>query len=154
MTEDTRSIPEPMAAIAVSASGVVHLLSVASTSGARQLYRYGADGVLLSRQAVSGTATVAGVPNLTAPEGMDFAPDGTLYVSQGGAVWQLDPSTGVGTLRATGVLTSGDFDIDATGLLRSIQGGQLRVVRSSDWTLESSLLILGPPVSAGAVVHR
>jgi len=75
-------------------------------------------------------------------------------VSQGGAVWQLDPSTGVGTLRATGVLTSGDFDIDATGLLRSIQGGQLRVVRSSDWTLESSLLILGPPVSAGAVVHR
>lgn len=147
-------VAEPMAAIAVSASGVVHLLSVASTSGARQLYRYGADGALLSRQAVSGTATVAGVPNLTAPEGMDFAPDGSLYVSQGGAVWQLDPSTGVGTLRATGVLTSGDFDIDATGLLRSIQGGQLRVVRTGDWALDSSLVILGPTLTGGAVVHR
>jgi len=147
-------VAEPMAAIAVSASGVVHLLSVASSSGARQLYRYGADGALLSRQAVSGTATVAGVPNLTAPEGMDFAPDGTLYVSQGGAIWQLDPRTGVGTLRATGVLTSGDFDIDATGLLRSIQGGQLRVIRTSDWALDSSLVILGPTLTGGAVVHR
>jgi hypothetical protein len=147
-------VAEPMAAMAVSAGGVVHLLSEASAAGARQLYRYGADGVLVSRQAVSGTATVAGVPNLTAPEGMDFAPDGTLYVSQGGAVWQLDPSTGVGTLRATGVLIIGDFDIDASGLLRSIEGGQLRVIRTSDWTLSSSLVILGPTVTAGAVVHR
>lgn len=147
-------VAEPMAAIAVSAGGVVHLLSEASAAGARQLYRYGADGVLVSRQAVSGTATVAGVPNLTAPEGMDFAPDGTLYVSQQGAIWQLNPNTGVGTLRASGVLTRGDFDIDATGLLRSIEGGQLRVIRSSDWALDSSLVIQGPPVTAGAVVHR
>ena len=147
-------VAEPMAAIAVSAGGVVHLLSEASAAGARQLYRYGADGVLVSRQAVSGTATVAGVPNLTAPEGMDFAPDGTLYVSQQGAIWQLNPNTGVGTLRASGILTRGDFDIDAAGLLRSIEGGQLRVIRSGDWALDSSLVIQGPPVTAGAVVHR
>jgi hypothetical protein len=138
----------------VSASGVVHLLSEASSAGVRQLYRYGADGVWLSRQAVSGTATVAGVPNLTTPEGMDFAPDGTLYVSQQGALWGLDPSTGVGTLLATGILTSGDFDIDAAGLLRSIQDGQLRLIRSSDWTVDRSVVIQGRAVTAGAVVHR
>jgi hypothetical protein len=39
-------------------------------------------------------------------------------------------------------------------LLRSIEGGQLRVIRTSDWTLSSSLVILGPTVTAGAVVHR
>jgi hypothetical protein len=148
------AVAEPMAAIAVSASGVVHLLSEASSAGVRQLYRYGADGVWLSRQAVSGTATVAGVPNLTTPEGMDFAPDGTLYVSQQGALWRLDPSTGVGTLLATGILTSGDFDIDAAGLLRSIQDGQLRLIRSSDWTVDRSVVIQGRAVTAGAVVHR
>lgn len=147
-------VAEPMAAIAVSASGVVHLLTVASTAGARQLYRYGADGVLISRQAVSGNAAAAGVPNLTAPEGMDFAPDGTLVVSQGGAIWRLDAGTGVGTFVATGVSISGDFDIDAIGLLRSIEGGQLRVIRSSDWVLESSVSVVGAAVSAGAVVNR
>jgi chitinase len=147
-------VAEPMAAIAVSASGVVHLLSEASVAGVRQLYRYGADGVWVSRQAVSGTATVAGVPNLTTPEGMDFAPDGTLYVSQQGALWRLDPGTGVGTLRATGVLTSGDFDIDAAGLLRSIQDGQLHLIRSSDWTVDRSVVIQGRAITAGAVVHR
>ncbi len=151
------AVAEPMAAIAVSPGGVVHLLSVASTAGTagtRQLYRYGANGVLISRQAVSGLATASGVPNLTAPEGMDFAPDGTLYVSQRGAIWRLDPSTGVGTLIATGLDTSGDFDIDATGLLRSIQAGQLRVIRSSDWALDRSITPLGATVSAGAVVYR
>ncbi|MEY3251136.1 MAG: hypothetical protein RL227_109 [Pseudomonadota bacterium] len=50
--------------------GVARLLSVAGTAGARQLYRCGADGLSISRQAVK------------VPEGMDFAPDGTLYVSQ------------------------------------------------------------------------
>lgn len=148
------AVAEPMAAIAVSASGVVHLLSEASAAGVRQLYRYGADGVWVSRQAVSGTAPVAGVPNLTTPEGMDFAPDGTLYVSQRGALWQLDPGTGVGTLRATGIPTSGDFDIDAAGLLRSVQDGQLHLIRSSDWTVDRSVVIQSRAVTAGAVVHR
>jgi hypothetical protein len=147
-------VAEPMAAVAVSASGVVHLLSVARMAGARQLYRYGADGVLISRQAVSGRAATPGVPDLTAPEGMDFAPDGTLVVSQGGALWRLDPSAGVGTLSATGIATSGDFDIDATGLLRTVNAGQLRVIRSSDWVPQSATPVLGATVSAGAVVYR
>ncbi len=148
------AVAEPMAAIAVSPGGVVHLLSVARTAGARQLYRYGADGVLISRTAVSGSTTAAGVPGLTAPDGMDFAPDGTLVVSQGGALWRLDPATGVGTLFATGVPTSGDFDIDAAGGLRALQGGQLRVIRSSDGVLDRSIPLVGASVSAGAMVHR
>jgi hypothetical protein len=143
-----------MAAIAVSASGVVHLLSATSTGGARQLYRYGADGVLVSKQPISGATTTPGVANLTAPEGMDFAPDGTLYVSQQGAIWRLEPSTGVGTLRATGVNTSGDFDIDATGLLRTVRAGQLNVIRISDWALDSATTVQGAAVAAGALVHR
>jgi hypothetical protein len=147
-------VAEPMAAIAVSPSGVVHLLSVARTAGARQLYRYGADGVLMSRQAVSGRAAAPGVPDLTAPEGMDFAPDGTLVVSQGGALWRLEPGTGVGTLVATGIATSGDFDIDAAGLLRTLQAGQLRVYRSSDGALQSAIPVSGATVGAWAVVYR
>ncbi len=147
-------VAEPMAAIAVSASGVVHLLSEASSAGSRQLYRYAADGRLISRQAVSGSTTTPGVPGLTAPQGMDFAPDGTLYVSQGGAVWRLDPNTAVGTLSATGIGIGGDFDIDTTGMLRTVQAGQLRVIRTSDWALDSTLPVGGAPVSAGALVYR
>ena len=147
-------VAEPMAAIAVSAGGVVHVLSAASTAGVRRLYRYGADGVLISVQAVSGSTTAVGVANLTVPEGMDFAPDGTLYVSQQGAIWQLDPNSGVGTLRAAGINTSGDFDIDATGLLRTVRAGQLNVIRTSDWGLGSAVTVQGVTAVAGAAVHR
>lgn len=147
-------VAEPMAAVAVSASGVVHLLSVASPAGARQLYRYGADGVLISRQAVSGRAAAAGVPDLTAPEGMDFTPDGTLVVLQGGALWRMEPGTGVGTLVATGIVTSGDVDIDAAGLLRTLQAGQLRVYRSSDGAFQSAIPVPGATDTSGAMVYR
>ncbi len=147
-------VAEPMAAIAVSASGVVHLLSATSTAGVRRLYRYGADGVLISVQAVSGNTTAAGVASLALPEGMDFAPDGTLYVSQQGAIWRLDPNSGVGTLSATGIHTSGDFDIDANGLLRTVRAGQLNVIRTSDWVLDSAVTVQGATAVAGAVVHR
>lgn len=147
-------VAEPMAAIAVSASGVVHVLSAASTAGVRRLYRYGADGVLISVQGVSGSTTAAGVANLTVPEGMDFAPDGTLYASQQGAIWRLDPNSGVGTLLVTGIDTSGDFDIDATGLLRTVRAGQLNVIRTSDWGLDSAVTVQGASAVAGVVVHR
>lgn len=148
------AVAEPMAAIAVSPDGVVHLLSVARTGGARQLYRYDAEGRLVARHTVSGSAPAAGVPELTAPEGMDFAPDGTLLVSQGGALWRLDPATGAGTLFATGVPTRGDFDIDAAGWLRTLGDGQLRLIRSSDASLVRSIPVVGATVAAGAVVHR
>jgi PKD domain len=148
------NVAEPMAAIAVAADGVVHLLSEASTGGARQIYRYAPGGTLLSKQAVSGSSTVAGVANLSAPQAMDFAPDGALYVSQQGAVWQLDAATGVGTFRAGGVNTSGDFDIDSAGLLRSIIAGQLNVYRISDWGLDRSLPVQGGGLGGGPLVHR
>jgi hypothetical protein len=148
------SVAEPMAAIAVAANGVVHLLSVASAEGASQLYRYAANGSLVSKQAVSGVSGVNGVANLTAPQGMDFAPDGALYVTQQGAVWQLDPATGVGTLKASGINTSGDFDIDAAGLLRTVSAGTLYLYRSSDWGLDRSLPLLGTSQGAAALVHR
>ena len=120
----------------------------------RRLYRYGTDGVLISAQGVSGATTAAGVANLTVPEGMDFAPDGTLYASQQGAIWRLDPNSGVGTLLVTGIDTSGDFDIDATGLLRTVRAGQLNVIRASDWGLDSAVTVQGATAVAGAVVHR
>jgi REJ domain/PKD domain len=147
-------VAEPMAAIAVAANGVVHLLSEASTGGARQIYRYAADGTLLSKQAVSGSSTVAGVVSLSAPQGMDFAPDGTLYVSQQGTVWQLDPATGVGTFRASGINTGGDFDIDSAGLLRTINAGQLNVYRVSDWGLDRSVTVQGGSLGGGPLVYR
>ncbi len=148
------NVAEPMAAIAVAADGVVHLLSEASTGGARQIYRYAAGGALLSKQAVSGSSTVVGVANLSAPQAMDFAPDGTLYVSQQGTVWQLDPATGVGTFRASGINTSGDFDIDSAGLLRSINAGQLISYRVSDWGLDRTLPLQGGSLGGGPLVRR
>lgn len=147
-------VAEPMAAIAVSAGGVVHLLSEASTGGARQLYRYAAGGALLSQAAVSGSTNASGVAHLSAPDGMDFAPDGTLYVTQQASIWQLDPVTGVGTLRASAINTSGDFDIDATGLMRTISGGQLNVYRTSDWGLDRSVPLQGASLGAAPLVHR
>jgi len=121
------AVAEPMVALAVASDGSVWLVSEAATSGARQLYRYSEDGRLLARLPLSGTSTAPGVVGLTAPQAMDLAPDGTLLVLQGDALWQVDPVTGTGTLRATGLAGSGDIDIDATGLLRTVDAGQLRI---------------------------
>ncbi len=148
------SIAEPMVALAVASDGVVHLISDASTAGARQLYRYSASGTLLGKRAISGASGVIGSADLTAPQGMDFAPDGTLVVSQTSTLWRVDPGTGIGTLLATGVATTGDFDIDAAGQLRTIHQGRLRVYTAGGWTLLSTVSLLRDLFAPSALVHR
>ena len=147
-------VAEPMVALAVAADGVVHLVSEASTAGARQLYRYAADGRLLSQRAVSGVSGLSGTADLTAPQGMDFAPDGTLVMTQGAALWRVNPVTGAGVLITTGLSTSGDFDMDAAGQLRSIALGRLNVYAAGTWTLLNSVALQRDLFAPSALVHR
>ena len=147
-------VAEPMVALAVAADGVVHLVSEASTAGARQLYRYAADGRLLSQRAVSGVSGLSGTADLTAPQGMDFAPDGTLVMTQGTALWRVNPATGAGVLITTGLSTSGDFDMDADGQLRSIALGRLNVYAAGTWTLLNSVALQRDLFAPSALVHR
>lgn len=148
------AVAEPMAAIAVAADGVVHLLSQASTLSVRQLYRYSADGSLLAKRAVSGASGTSGVADLSTPEAMDFAPDGTLLVVQAGALWTLDPASGVGALRATGLESAGDIDIDASGQLRSLAGGTLKLYSASSGALLRSITLLADLFGPSPLVHR
>ncbi len=148
------NVAEPMVALAVASDGVLHLVSAASTAGARQLYRYAADGRLLSQGAISGVSGVVGTPDLTAPQGMDFAPGGALYMAQGGSLWQVNPSTGVGTLVATGLAINGDFDIDAAGQLRSVDLGRLYTYSVGSWALLGSVVLQRDLFGPSALTHR
>jgi hypothetical protein len=148
------NVAEPMVALAVASDGVVHLVSAASTAGARQLYRYAADGRLLSQRAISGVSGTLGTPDLTAPQGMDFAPGGVLYMTQGGSLWQVNPSTGVGTLMATGLAINGDFDIDPAGQLRSVDQGRLYTYSQGSWALLGSVVLQRDLFGPSALVHR
>jgi PKD domain len=148
------AIAEPMAALAVAADGTVLVLTQALTAGARQVLRYSADGSLLSQRAVSGLSGLPGVPDLNTPQAMDLAPDGTLLVLQGGALWQLDPATGIGTLRATGLAGTGDIDIDASGVLRTIEGGQLRRYSGATGALLDTVPLLRDLFGPSALVLR
>jgi hypothetical protein len=158
LCRDRFAVAEPMAAIAVAGDGTVHLLSQATAAtGARQLYRYSAGGTLLSRAALSGNGGgtgPGGVPDLLTPEGMDFAPDGTLLVIQGGTVWRVDAVTGVGTLRATGLGSSGDIDIDAAGRLRALSAGRLDVYDIGTWSLMQTVALQPAIAGPSALVHR
>jgi hypothetical protein len=143
-----------MAALAVAADGTVLMLTEASTAGARQLLRYSADGSLLSQRAVNGLSGLTGVPGLSVPQALDIAPDGSLLALQGGALWQLDPATGNGTLRATGLVGVGDVDIDSSGLLRTIEGGQLRSYNASTGALVGTVALLRDVFGPSALVFR
>jgi chitinase len=149
------TVAEPMVALAVAADGVVHLLSqAAAAGGAGQLYRYAADGRLLGQVGVSGSSGGATPVALLQPEAMDFAPDGSLLLVQAGALWQVSPSSGVGTLRFAGLASSGDIDIDAAGQLRSIDGGQLRVVDAGTGAAVRSVPLQPNSFGPSALVRR
>jgi hypothetical protein len=148
------NVAEPMVALAVASDGAVWLLSEAAASGVRQLYRYSDDGRLLARLPISGTTTTPGVAGLTAPQSMDFAPDGTLLVLQGDALWQVDPLTGTGTLRATGLAGSGDIDIDASGRLRTVAGSQLRIYNATTGAALATVALQRDLFGPSALVSR
>jgi hypothetical protein len=149
------TVAEPMLAVAVATDGVVHLLSQGDgTGGARQLYRYAADGRLLGRVAVSGSAGGITSILLSQPEAMDFTPGGALLMVQAGTVWQVDPSSGVGTLAPGGVAGNGDIDIDSAGQLRSIDAGRLNVYDTGTWALLRSVVLQPNLFGPSALVRR
>jgi len=148
------AITEPLAALAVAADGTVLMLTEATTAGVRQLLRYSAEGGLLSQRALTGLSGLPSVPDLGAPQALDIAPDGTLLALQGGALWQLDPATGAGTLRATGLAGVGDVDIDSSGLLRTIEGGQLRIYNANTGALVGTVALVRDVFGPSALVLR
>lgn len=138
---DLFAVETPMTAIAVAVDGTIVTVSQATSFGARQIYRYSPTGTQLSKSAASGVSGQVGVGNLTSPGALAFAPDGSLYATAIGTVWQLNPITGVGTLRAVGLQTTGDIDIDSSGNMRTIAFGTLYIYSTSNWSQISSKIL-------------
>ncbi|MGY0201438.1 PKD domain-containing protein [Leptothrix sp. BB-3] len=151
---DLFSVEAPMTAIAVASDGTIVTVSQATTFGARQIYQYSPAGIQLSKVSASGSSGLIGVSNFTNPNALAFAPDGSLYATALGTVWQLNPNTGVGVLRAVGIQTTGDIDIDSSGNLRTISFGTLYIYSTSTWAQISSKLLERDIFGFSPLVHR
>jgi len=151
---DLFTVETPMTAIAVAADGTIITVSQATSFGARQIYRYSPTGTQLSKVAASGISGQVGVGNLTSPSALAFALGGSLYATALGTVWQLNPTTGVGVLRAVGLQTTGDIDIDSSGYLRTISFGTLYVYSTTNWAQISSKVLERDIFGFSPLVHR
>ncbi len=121
--EQLATPPVPMGVVAVAADGKIHTVSLnANDNGKFVLYVLDAAGSVLSSAELTGT-------NLDFIKGIDFAPDGKLYMSAhdamlGYQIFEIDPTTGNTTARFATSLLAGDIDIDSTGKLRSSSTNQ------------------------------
>ncbi|MEO0426716.1 MAG: hypothetical protein AAF160_04650 [Pseudomonadota bacterium] len=79
----------------------------ASPSG--ELFGITTANQLISIDPSSGAGTVVGTSSVTSsPEGLAFAPDGTLFASGGSSLFTIDPLTGASTL--LGTISLADID--------------------------------------------
>jgi len=132
-------VAEKMRAIAVAPDGTVATVSGATYFGVAQIYRYSASGVLLSKSALNGISNQIGIGNLSVLDGIDYAPDGTLYGKNLSAVWSIDAATGAGILSGIRFYGSGDIDIDSSGAWRVIGFGVLYRDGVNPLTLEKDI---------------
>lgn len=146
--------PEPMTAIAVAADGTIVMISRDTFFGARQIYNYSSTGSLLGQVSASGTSGSVGIGNFTTPGAIDFAPDGSLYATQLGSVWLLNPITGVGILKASGLNTVGDIDIDSSGNLRTISFGTLYTYNTANWQQLTAKVLQRDIFGFSPLIHR
>jgi len=171
--------PVPMKAIAVAAGGDVVTVSATQQFGQDVMYLFAPDGKLKNYVGVAGTAQGTSLPGLRVVEGMDFGPDGALYVSDHGLLFadqtgssflgnvsrlsKIDPMTGTGDLvfLTPKISAVGDFDIgpDGTmrtlaGRLRTIPGQDLLEYRFGDFVLLSVLRLDRPIGAGGAMAHH
>ena len=126
------------------------------TVGNNRVHRFTRAGVELGRAFLSGSSTMVGVDSLAYADAIDFAPDGKLYATRLTSVWQLDPLTGIGTLKALGVAGLGDIDIDSAGVLRAIYNSDLQLYSTATWSLIRSQTLDRGITSffVGPLVHR
>jgi hypothetical protein len=143
-----------MTAIAVAADGTIIMISRDTFFGARQIYNYSSTGSLLGQVSASGTSGSVGIGNFTTPGAIDFAPDGSLYATQLGSVWLLNPITGVGILKASGLNTVGDIDIDSSGNLRTISFGTLYTYNTANWQQLTAKVLQRDIFGFSPLIHR
>jgi hypothetical protein len=152
------AVAETVLGLAVAADGSVHLLTQASSGlGARFLLRLDREGLLLGRVELSGSSRAAPGTEpllLRQAETLDLLPDGSLLLLEAGAAWRVDPLTGAGTLQATGLVGSGDIDIDTAGQLRRLDGGRLVVTDTAGWTTLRTLPLSPAAFGPSALVRR
>ncbi len=86
------------------------------------------------------------------PQGIDYAPDGTLFALAGGALWQVDAFSGTGVLYATGINGVADIDVSDDYSLRLVTpSGQIQKVNLRNGSLTASGFYLR---TTGAVAYR
>lgn len=140
------ALPETMAALAVRADG--HLFTVSVTN---RLYEIDAQA-----QVLASTALLC-APN-TAPcrvDGIDFAPDGALYAIGALGLWsRITAATGQLTTVRSGVGFGDDFDIDAQGKVRGLEGGEFRSFDLAGNPTGHAVNVFGGTALATGVVHR
>lgn len=122
--------PAPIGWVAVAADGKIHGIGLdRNTSGQIELHVMDAAGNGLSSVPLIGA-------NLGFVKGIDFTPDGKLYMSAFDDdtakyyIYEVDTATGQLTIKFETTGLSGDIDIDSTGKLRS--GGATPMVYTLD----------------------
>jgi len=171
--------PVPMKAIAVAADGRVVTVAADQQFGQDVMYVFTAAGKPIVYSGVAGDGDGSSIVGLRSVEGMDFGPDGKLYVSDHGLLYAdpssgsllgnrtrlsvIDPMTGRGALvfLTPRIDAVGDFDIAADGTLRSLAGPlkaapgrALLTFRLADFSLLSVLQLDRTTGAGGAMVHR
>jgi hypothetical protein len=110
------ALPEVMQAVAVRADG--HIFTISHVANNETVYELDEQLTVIASHPLPCT--------MCSIDGIDFAPDGTLYAVNGQNEWTtLDPATGE---LPAGVLSDigWDFDIDSTGTVRALAGNQFK----------------------------
>ena len=136
-------VPEQMWGLAVAPDGTIITISMYTTFGQYQVYRYRRDGTLLSKAAIQGS--------LEGGAAIDFAPDGSLCSNN----FKLDPITG--SVTASSVKCAGggiEMDIDALGYMRSISSDYLSVYDTYTGQLVRKTLLQFQFRGQGPIIYR
>ena len=141
------ALPEVMAALAVRADG--RIFTVSDTTN--KLYQFDAQAQLIAAAPLLCPATLA----TCKVNGIDFAPDGTLYAIGPLGQWgRLDISSAQVTPIKSGAAFSDDFDIDTLGRVRGLANGEFRSFDLAGNPTGHAINVFGGTAFATGVVYR
>ena len=149
--------PTPMTALAVYRDRTDGLISVSAgsvitVSSDGQIYAFNREGMSMLETKLTGISGRAGIADLAGLDGIDFAPDGSIFGLKNGVLWRLN-ILGQGTVYGWGLIGSSDIDISEDYVLSVAGNDQLNRYKLTDLSFASRLGLNGLGGS-GSVVSR
>lgn len=166
------NLPVPMKAIAVAADGTVVTVATTRQFGQDVMWVFSAAGVARLQIGITASSGSSAIGTIRTVDGIDFGPDGGLYVTDHGTlyanviggpvvanktrVWKINIETGGGFLQYwyPTFEATGDIDLSPDGVLRAVSGTSLQAYKVSDWTPEQPNLTLDRNVGAGGALFK